>query len=135
MLVEIWSDVVCPWCYIGKRRFETALAQFEHRQEVEVRWRSFELDPRAPLRRTRSYAEHVAAKYALTVEDAEARLAAMNDNAAAEGPRLHLAPPPGGNPFAAHRLIHLGAAKDESTAAALGEALFEAYFTDLRAIG
>ena len=45
MKVEIWSDVVCPWCYIGKRRFEAALARFEHRDEVEVEWRSFELDP------------------------------------------------------------------------------------------
>src|SRR5579872_4718510 len=135
MLVEIWSDVVCPWCYIGKRRFETALARFEHGREVEVRWRSFELDPKAPLRRTRSYAEHVAAKYALTVEEAEGRLAAMNDLAAAEGLRLDLAHTTGGNTFAAHRLIHLGAAKDEATAAALGEALFEAYFSDLRAIG
>ena len=45
MKVEIWSDVVCPWCYIGKRRFEAALAQFAHRDEVEVEWRSFELDP------------------------------------------------------------------------------------------
>jgi len=48
MKVEIWSDVVCPWCYVGKRRFETALAQFEHRADVDVRWRSFELDPDAP---------------------------------------------------------------------------------------
>jgi predicted DsbA family dithiol-disulfide isomerase len=48
MKVEIWSDVVCPWCYVGKRRFETALASFEHRADVEVHWRSFELDPSAP---------------------------------------------------------------------------------------
>ena len=48
MKVEIWSDVVCPWCYIGKRRFESALAQFAHRDDVEVEWRSFELDPSTP---------------------------------------------------------------------------------------
>ena len=45
---SIWSDIVCPWCYIGKRRFEAALAEFEHRDEVEVNWRGFELDPSAP---------------------------------------------------------------------------------------
>ena len=54
LTVDIWSDVVCPWCYIGKRRFEAALARFEHRDEVEVTWHSFELDPpRPPSRRGR----------------------------------------------------------------------------------
>ena len=48
--VDIWSDVVCPWCYIGKRRFEAALARFEHRDQVEVSWHAFELDPAAPRR-------------------------------------------------------------------------------------
>lgn len=135
MLVEIWSDVVCPWCYIGKRRFESALGRFEHAAETEVRWRSFELDPRAPLRRTRSYAEHVATKYGMTVEEARARLTAMNEMAAAEGLEIDLAGTTGGNTFAAHRLIHLGASKGAATAAALEEALFNAYFSDLRAIG
>jgi predicted DsbA family dithiol-disulfide isomerase len=49
MQVEIWSDVVCPWCFIGKRRFEDALSRFPHAAEVEVVWRSFELDPSAPF--------------------------------------------------------------------------------------
>ena len=48
MHVEIWSDIACPWCYIGKRRFEAALKGFEHREDVQVTWRSFELDPAAP---------------------------------------------------------------------------------------
>jgi predicted DsbA family dithiol-disulfide isomerase len=135
MLVEIWSDVVCPWCYIGKHRFEAALARFEHAAEVDVRWRSFELDPRAPLRRTRSYAEHVAGKYGMAVEEAEARLVAMNDMAAAEGLRMDLGRTNGGNTLAAHRLVHLAAAQDPALAGALEEALFEAYFTELRAIG
>jgi predicted DsbA family dithiol-disulfide isomerase len=62
MRVEIWSDVVCPWCYIGKRRFEQALAGFAHRDEVEVVWRAFELDPSAPSERTGSYAANLAAR-------------------------------------------------------------------------
>ena len=51
MDIEIWSDIACPWCYVGKRRFEAALAAFEHRDEVNVTWRSFELDPAAPRER------------------------------------------------------------------------------------
>src|SRR5439155_5953419 len=67
MKVEIWSDVVCPWCYIGRRRFESALARFEHAGEVEVEWKSFELDPNAPLHRG-STAEHLTRKYGMTLE-------------------------------------------------------------------
>ena len=62
MKIEIWSDVVCPWCYIGKRRFESALARFEHADEVEVVWRSFELDPEAPVRRGPTL-EHLAQEH------------------------------------------------------------------------
>ena len=63
MKIEIWSDIVCPWCAIGKRRFEKALEQFPHRDAVTVQWRSFELDPSAPAERTESLDEHLAAKY------------------------------------------------------------------------
>ena len=51
MHVEIWSDIACPWCYVGKRRFEAALASFDQRDDVRVTWRSFELDPDAPPER------------------------------------------------------------------------------------
>src|SRR5689334_22915293 len=70
--VEIWSDVVCPWCYIGKRRFEQALARFEHRDEVEVVWKSFELDPSAPARRDGDNVERLAKKYGMSVSQAQA---------------------------------------------------------------
>ena len=66
MQVEIWSDVVCPWCYLGKRRFERALESFEHRDEVEVVYRSFELDPTAPPASTSPTVEHLADKYGLS---------------------------------------------------------------------
>ena len=59
MRVDVWSDVVCPWCYIGKRNFEAALARFEHRDVVEVVWRSFELDPSAPALRELAYLDHL----------------------------------------------------------------------------
>ena len=74
--VEIWSDIACPWCYVGKRRFEAALAGFEHRDEVEVTWRSFELDPDAPREREGDAREHLAASTARRREQAEAMHAA-----------------------------------------------------------
>jgi predicted DsbA family dithiol-disulfide isomerase len=134
MLVEIWSDIVCPWCYIGKRRFETALGQFEHAGDVEVRWRSFELDPHAPFRRSGTMAEHLAVKYGTTVEEAALRLEDMDRVAGKEGLTFDLARTQGGNTFAAHRLIHLGYHNDARTGAALKEALLHAYFTELRPI-
>ncbi len=135
VLVEIWSDIVCPWCYIGKRRFEAALAQFEHADQVEVRWRSFELNPRAPERHPGTMADNVAAKYGTSVEEAAARLAGLDRLAAREDLHYDLAHTKGGNTFAAHRLIHLGYEKDPATGAALKEALLHAYFEELLPIG
>ena len=134
MLVEVWSDIVCPWCYIGKRRFEAALDQFEHANQVEVRWRSFELDPRAPFRRPKTMAAHLAAKYGMSLEQAEDRLGYMDEIAAAEGLQYDLARTQGGNTFDAHRLIHLGYTRDAGTGAAVKETLLYAYFTELQPI-
>src|SRR5437016_13634676 len=75
MKIEIWSDVACPWCYIGKRRFESAFAQFPHREEVEVVWRSFQLDPHAPQHSEQSVTDVLAAKYGVS----RAQAAAMNE--------------------------------------------------------
>ena len=90
MKVEIWSDVVCPWCYIGKRRFESALAQFAHRDQVEVIWRSYRLDPHAPRVSEQTVHEMLAEKYGVSLTQA----AAMNDRvsriAAQEGLEYHL---------------------------------------------
>src|SRR4029077_1853417 len=98
MKVEIWSDVVCPWCYVGKRRFEAALARFPHAGEVEVEWKSFELDPSAPARRGRTD-EHLARKYGITLEQAARKHEQMTALAAAEGLEFHLAESKGGNTF------------------------------------
>ena len=70
MNVEIWSDIACPWCAVGKRRFEKALAEFEHAGDVTVTFRSFELDPGAPAARDGSTAENLARKYGTSVEQA-----------------------------------------------------------------
>ena len=109
MKVEVWSDVVCPWCYIGKRRFEAALARFAHRDEVELVWRSFELDVSAPPSSTEqgTYAERLATKYRCSVTEAQVMIDNMTLTAAQEGLefRFDLARP--GNSFDAHRLLHL----------------------------
>jgi len=133
MTVEIWSDVVCPWCYVGKRRFEHALEQFPHRDQVELTWRSFELDPTAPPERTGSSAEHLASKYGMSVEDAERKNAQMTELAASEGLEYHLDRTRGGNSFDAHRLIHL--ANDHGLQEEMLERLMRAYFTEGAAIG
>jgi len=108
--VEIWSDIACPWCFVGKRRFEAALAAFEHRDEVTVTWRSFELDPAAPRERGVDGAAHLAEKYGTTREQALEMHAHMTRVAAGEGLEFRFDIARGGNTFDAHRLLHLAAA-------------------------
>jgi predicted DsbA family dithiol-disulfide isomerase len=132
MKVEIWSDIVCPWCYIGKRRFERALEQFEHADEVEVVWRSFELDPAAPAHRGPTL-EHLARKYGISVDDARRMHERMEGVAAELGLEYHLADTQGGNTFDAHRLLHLAA--EHGLQDALKERFLYAYFTEREPIG
>jgi predicted DsbA family dithiol-disulfide isomerase len=132
LTVEIWSDVVCPWCYIGKRRFEAAVEQFDG-GDVEVVWRSFELDPGAPATREHSAAEHLASKYGMSVEQAEASHAQMTELAAQEGLEYHFEKARGGNSFDAHRLIHLAHANGKQAEAQ--ERVMRAYFTEGVPIG
>jgi predicted DsbA family dithiol-disulfide isomerase len=132
LTVEIWSDVVCPWCYIGKRRFETALERFEHADEVTVMWRSFELDQEAPDVPDGTATERLAAKYGMTLERAAALHAEMTERAAADGLEFRFDLARGGNTFDAHRLIHLAATYGHQAAAQ--ERLMRAYFTEGEAI-
>jgi predicted DsbA family dithiol-disulfide isomerase len=128
LTVEIWSDIVCPWCYIGKRRFEAALEAFEHRDEVTVMWRSFELDPEAAHVGEGSAAERLAAKYGMTIARAQELQVEMTERAAGDGLEYHLDRARGGNTFDAHRLIHLAAVYGHQAAAQ--ERLMRAYFTE-----
>jgi predicted DsbA family dithiol-disulfide isomerase len=127
MQVEIFSDVVCPWCYIGKRRFEAALAAFPHAQEVTVTYRSFQLDPDAPARSTQSVEQHLAAKYGRTLEQAREMNQRVTDLAAGVGLDFHLEKAQRANTFDAHRLLHLADAR--GVQADLAERLLDAYFT------
>ena len=128
MHVEIWSDVVCPWCYIGKRRFERAVASFGHPGEVTVTYRSFELDPDAPAQRSGTHAEHLARKYGMTIAQAERASEQMTQRAAAEGLEFRFDVIRGGNTFDAHRLLHL--AKDHGLQPEMKERLLRATFTE-----
>jgi predicted DsbA family dithiol-disulfide isomerase len=133
MKIEIWSDIACPWCAIGKRRFERALEAFEHRDTVDVTWRSFELDPHAPRRREQSQPAHLAAKYGVPLAQAQAMNARMSGEAAKEGLRFDLDHAQVGNTFDAHRLIHFAA--DHGRRDEVVDRLFRAYLGDGRAIG
>jgi predicted DsbA family dithiol-disulfide isomerase len=131
--VEIWSDIACPWCYVGKRRFEAALASFEHRDEVQVTWRSFELDPSAPREREGERAAELAAKYGMTVEQARALEQQMTEVAASDGLDFRFERARAGSTFDGHRIIHL--AGEHGLQDAMKERLLRAYFTDGELVG
>jgi predicted DsbA family dithiol-disulfide isomerase len=126
--VEIWSDIACPWCYVGKRRFEEALASFEHRDEVTVTWRSFELDLEAPPEREGDRALHLAQKYGTTVEHARGMQDHIAEVAAAVGLDFRFDISRSGNTFDGHRLIHLAHAHGAQDA--MKERLLRAYFSE-----
>ena len=128
MEVEIWSDVVCPWCYVGKRRFEAALAGFAHRDQVRVTWRAFELDPAAPAVKDGEYAERLAAKYRFGVDEARKMISRMVETGAVNGLSLRFDIAKAGNTFDAHRLLHLARARGMQDE--LYERLLAAYFTE-----
>lgn len=132
--VEIWSDIACPWCYVGKRRFEEALARFEHRAEVALRWRSFELDAAAPRVADAkvSYVQRLANKYRKSTAEAQAMIDAMVATGAEAGIEFRFDAIRPGNMFDAHRLQHLAAAHGKGDAAK--ERLFSAYFCEGRAL-
>jgi len=132
MQIEVWSDVVCPWCYIGKRRLETALERFPHRDQVEVVWRSFQLDPSIPEGHTEPTLPALAAKYGSTVEQMAGQMERVQDIAAGEGLDYHLADGVSGNTLRAHELIHLAA--ERGLGGAMKERLLHAHFEEQRSV-
>jgi predicted DsbA family dithiol-disulfide isomerase len=131
--IEIWSDIACPWCYLGKRRFESALAVFEHRDAVSVRWRSFELDPAAPRERSVDVATHVAAKYGTSREQIVASQQRLAELGAAEGISYRFDLVRSGNTFDAHRLLQL--AGDRGRQDELKERLLRAHHSEGEPLG
>lgn len=121
MQIEIWSDIACPWCYIGKVRFEAALDAYEHADAVEVTWRSFELQPDAPRGKSVSSVEHLMAKLQLTREQALEMIGRVTNVAAASGLEFNLEQARSANTFDAHRLVHQGAS------VGIGQAVMERF--------
>ncbi len=133
MQIEIWSDVICPWCYIGKRRFEQALAQLDTRENIQLIWRSFELDPDAPPQHPGTLNDLLASKYGVSAQQAAEMSARVTEVAREIGLDYHLDQARPGNTFAAHRLLHFAAADDKGDLAA--ERIMHAYFSEGLAIG
>ncbi len=128
MKVDIWSDVRCPFCYIGKRKFEAALAQYEHKDNVEVEWHSFELDPNAETLPELNSVDYLASKYGRPREWAEEMNQNVTLTAAEVGLQFNLEKSIVANSFDAHRLIQL--AKTVGLGDEIEEQLFKAYFTN-----
>lgn len=133
MQIEIWSDVICPWCYIGKRRFEAALAQFGNREQISVIWRSFELDPNAPRQQPGKVNELLAHKYHISVQEADEMIARVTAIAREAGLEYHLHKARRGNTFDVHRLLHFAAGKQVVDQAI--ESIMHAYFSESLPVG
>jgi predicted DsbA family dithiol-disulfide isomerase len=131
--VEVWSDVVCPWCCVGRAELQRALAGFEHADAVDVTWRSFELDPAAPAIQTASLAEQLSHKLGAGTEQVQAMFAGIAARGAEVGIDFRFDIAQSGNTFDAHRLLHL--ARAEGKQDVLKDRLFTAYFTEGEAIG
>lgn len=133
--VEVWSDIACPWCSVGKRRLEAALARFAASDAVDVRWRAFELDPTSPKSKDPSipYAERLAAKYQMPVSRAEEMIRTMTEAAAVDGLDFHFERIRPGNTMDAHRVIKFAESRDLS--GAMKERFLVAYMTEGEEIG
>jgi predicted DsbA family dithiol-disulfide isomerase len=133
MQIHIWSDVVCPWCYVGKRRFERALEGFAHRDQVQVTHRAFQLDPARPRSATSSRRRMLKSKYRLSDAEVLEMDQKMETLAAAEGLEYHLTDASlTGNTLDAHQLLHL--ARTHGLQDAMLERLYRAYFTEQRSL-
>lgn len=126
--IQIWSDIMCPFCYIGKRRIEGALQKIEYKDAVEIEWKSFQLDPNFVASANDSLVEHLADKYRKDEVWAQEMLDSMTQNAKNSGLDFHFEKAIMANSEHAHRLLHL--AKKFNFADDLKELLFKAYLTD-----
>ncbi len=132
--IDVWSDIACPWCFVGKRRLERALESFHERKAVEVVWHSFELAPSAPRQAEPGrHAERLARKYGISVAEAEQRTARLIAMARGDGLRLDFERIRPGNTFDAHRALHH--AREVGRQNAVKERFLRGYLEEGRAIG
>ncbi|MPY62895.1 DsbA family oxidoreductase [Streptomyces spongiae] len=132
MRVEIWSDIACPWCYVGKARFEKALDAFPHRDQVEVVHRSFELDPRRAKGDIEPVLKMLSQKYGMSEAQARAGEENLGAQAAAEGLAYRTEGRDHGSTFDLHRLLHF--AKEQGRQDALLQILYRANFAEERSV-
>ena len=133
MKIEVWAAVVCPWCYIGKRRLQSALAERGIADEVEIVHRAFQLDPTASTT-TAPTIDHLAAKYGVSRDEALAMMSNVTEVAAGEGLEYHLDRTMTGNTRNAHRLVLWAQEQDPVAAQRLLEAMYSAYFEQGRGV-
>jgi len=132
MKIEIWSDVMCPFCYIGKRNFETALAQFPDKEHIEVVWKSFQLDPTMPEVANETQEEYLVKRKGMSVEQVKGMLENVTQSAKQVGLDYHLDKSVVVNSQKAHRLIQF--AKTKGLGDEVEERLFKAFFTEGKSI-
>lgn len=133
MKVEIWSDIACPFCYIGMKRFQEGLSKFPQAEQLEIIFRSFELDPQAERNISVNIHDVLASKYGMTREKAEEMNQGITAQAAALGLDFHMDTMKLTNTFDAHRMIHFAASHGKMSE--MKEAIFKAYFTDSKHVG
>ena len=134
MKIEIWSDIMCPFCYIGKRHFEVAKAQVPFRDEIEVIWKSFQLDPTLPTQASgETVAEYLTKRKGMSIEQSQGMLQQITERGKAVGITFNQEKSIPVNTLQAHRMIHFAQANGK--ASQMEEALFKAYFTDNKNIG
>src|SRR5690606_36400402 len=126
MKVEIWSDVACPFCYIGKKRFEQPLSSFNHKDEIKVEWKSFQLDPSLPKDGKMKIHEYMAKQKGLSTSEVKAMFQNVVQMAQTEGIEMNMDEILMANTLTMHRLIQLAKTKNLGTEAE--EQFFEAYF-------
>lgn len=133
MKIDIWSDIACPWCYIGKRRFEKALAAFPHRDQIEVRWHSYQLDPTLPAHYDGTEVDYLVASKGMAREQVEQMIGHVGQQAAGEGLHYDFAALKVANSLPGHHLLHLAAR--HGVADEVKEALLSAHFEKGQDIG
>jgi predicted DsbA family dithiol-disulfide isomerase len=131
--IDVWSDIYCPWCYIGKRRLEKALSQFEHADQVEINWHSYQLDPDAPLEFNGDINAMLVEMKGISRQRAEQMHAQLTALAAKDGLDYRFDKVRVGNSLNAHRLVHFAAL--HKLQAQMQERLFHAYFTEGLSVG
>jgi predicted DsbA family dithiol-disulfide isomerase len=133
MKIEIWSDIACPWCYIGKRRFETALDGFAHKDDVDVQWRSFQLDPQLPDHFDGTETQYLSQMKGMPETQVRQMFDHVTQQAAGEGLSYDFDAIVVANSFTAHRFLHY--AKDKGVMSEAKEALLSGHFEKGRDIG